>query len=290
MLEESQTAQALAPHVGLIEQQQKAAQQKALQKQVQQQQQATAQAQAQADAEIDASLGQPMVDAVVQRAVLTQLSELVTAAKPPAATKEEPKKKDNAKKKDKKDKKNKEILSTWAETFIAAVQALESNTHDASAKAQKLLDAALASAGKPGAPRDALAITLRGIGFSSAATALLDEAAAAYARALAESKKRAPDSMMLLGCWRDMAIIRRERGEHTEAEVCWNEAAVALQQMQTAAGRAIKGGPTSATLLSNMAARVELQLARADCLRDQRRYEEAEALIRGAGLARAEPW
>jgi hypothetical protein len=52
-----------------------------------------------------------------------------------------------------------------------------------------------------------------------------------------------------------------------------------MQSMQTAAGRAIKGGPTNATLQSHMAARVELQLARADCLRDQRRYEAAEELI-----------
>lgn len=35
-------------------------------------------------------------------------------------------------------------------------------------------------------------------------------------------------------------------------------------------------------VLSNMAAKVDLQLARADCLRDQRRYDEAASLIQKA--------
>ena len=92
-----------------------------------------------------------------------------------------------------------------------AIQTLEGGAA-ATAPRSLLLVAALASAGKPGAPRDALPITLRGIGFSHASIGALG-GAAAYARWLRAS---GPDSHAVFGCWRDMAILRREQ-EHIEA-------------------------------------------------------------------------
>ena len=235
-----------------------------------------------AEKEAVASAGTPFVDAIVNRAVLAQPADLVAGAKPPPAANSDGKKGaaagPSSSKKSKKEKPK--LLSSWAETLIAAVQALEGNTPDSAQQSKALLDAALASASKPGAPKDALPTTLRAIGFSHASTSSLDAAAAAYARALAEAKRRAADSpQMLLGCWRDMAILRRERGEHPEAEACWHEATNAMQAAQAAAAKGIKGGPTNAMLLTQSAARVELELARADCLRDQRRYGESGELI-----------
>ena len=232
-----------------------------------------------AEGEPEASAAGPMIDCVVQRAVLAQPAELVAVARP-GPDKDETKGKNNKKKGGGKDKSK--ASTSWNEAFAQAIQVLDSGMPDAAKQAHVALDAALATAGKTGAPRDAVSITLRGIGFAHASCASLDEAAASYARALAEARRRSPDSPVLLGCWRDMAIVRRERAEHAEAEACWNEAAVAMQSMQTAAGRAIKGGPTSSTLLWNMVARVDLQLARADCLRDQCRFDEAEGLIEKA--------
>ena len=262
------------------EQQQLIAQQMQRQQSVQQakveqrRQQQEAAATAAAAEEAEASAGTPFVDAVVNRAVLAQPADLMAAAKPAGEKKGSGALQNNGKKQSKK-----KLLSSWAESFTAAVQALEGNTSESSAQARALLDAALASAAKPGAPASALPITLRGIGFLHAATSSLDLAAAAYARALAEAKRKASDSPVVLGCWRDMAILRRERGEHAEAEVCWGEAVAAMQAAQAAAAKSTKGGLSNATVLNNTAACVDLQLARADCLRDQRRYAESEDLI-----------
>ena len=167
-------------------------------------------------AEEEPSAGSPFVTSVVNRAVLAQPSDLVSLAKPPTA---ERKGKDAGSPKKPTKKEKPKLLSSWAETFIAAVQVLESNTPDAAQQAHKMLDIALASAAKPGAPKEALPTTLRAIGFSFASIASLDQAAAAYARALAEARRRLPESACVLACWRDMAILRRERGEHDQAEV-----------------------------------------------------------------------
>ncbi len=75
------------------------------------------------------------------------------------------------------------MLSSWAESYIAALQVMEGSAPDAAAQAKQQLEASLASAGKPGAPRDALPLTLRALGFGHASTGQLDQAAAAYARA-----------------------------------------------------------------------------------------------------------
>ena len=53
----------------------------------------------------------------------------------------------------------------WGESFVAAMQTLEGTAADAALRAQQQLTGCLAAASKPGAPRDALAITLRGLGF-----------------------------------------------------------------------------------------------------------------------------
>ena len=53
----------------------------------------------------------------------------------------------------------------WGESFVAAMQTLEGTAADAALRAQQRLTGCLAAASKPGAPRDALAITLRGLGF-----------------------------------------------------------------------------------------------------------------------------
>ena len=249
----------LAQQVQVLEQQQRAEAMRASQKppppqkdgavqptkqqQQQQQQQQAAAAEAYAD---DPGAGQAMIDAIVQRAVLTQPADLLAAAtRPVGGGGGSASAKGSGKKSAKKEKKgDKGGGGGWHEAFQAAVSALESA--EASHHAQQLLDAALVAAQKPSAPRDAAALTLRGIGFSFASTASLDEAAAAYARALAEAKRRAPESASLLGCWRDMAILRRERGEHAEAETCWCEAAGVMGAMHTAVGKATKGGPTYA--------------------------------------------
>ena len=177
-----------------------------------------------------------------------------------------------------------------------AIQTLEGGAADAAPQSRKLLVAALASAGKPGAPRDALPITLRGIGFSHASIGALDAAAAAYARALAEAKRRAPTRTRSLAAgatWRSCAASegstprrrpagtrrrrrcgrrRRRPPPHTPGK----RAAAAAAAAAGGGGGANGGG---AVAREAEAARMELQLCRADCLRDQQRYEESEALI-----------
>ena len=61
-------------------------------------------------------------------------------------------------------------------------------------------------------------ITLRGLGFVYASMGHLDRAEAAYSKARVEATKKKEDSASSLGCWRELAVLAREQGEHAKAE------------------------------------------------------------------------
>ena len=206
-------------------------------------------------AETEPSEGEAFVNAIVNRSVLTQPVDLSKEAQP----KEAPIKK--AKEATaKKSKKAKQVLSSWAEAFIEAMQVLEGSEPDAAVQAQQRLNAVLASASKPGAPRDALPITLRALGYIAASTSHLDRAEAAYLKAMSEAQRRCPDSPVLCGCLRDLAVLSRELTRHTEAMGWWDKAIVAQEAV-------LKADKKLAADAEPM--RLELQLCRADCFRDQ---------------------
>lgn len=229
-----------------------------------------------AAAEPDApSAGEPFVNAIVSRAILTQPVDLLAAANPPSAKADaKPKPGDKKKKKEK-------PISSWAEGFMAAMTTLEGTAVDAALKSQQQLTGCIASASKPGAPREALAITLRGLGFVFASMGQLPKAEAAYSRARTEAQKKSGASAATLGCWRDLAVLAREQINHVEAERCWREAAETLLAMQAAEAKVRPaeqrrggGGTAAAGEQAAAAARLELQLCRGDCLRDQGRLAE----------------
>lgn len=118
--------------------------------------------------EAEQSEGETFVNAIVNRSVLTQPFDLSKEAQPVATKKG----KDASSKKLKKPK----PLSSWAEAFIEAMQVLEGSEAEATTLAQHRLNAVLASAAKPGAPREALPITLRAVGYIAASTSHLDRA------------------------------------------------------------------------------------------------------------------
>ena len=91
------------------------------------------------------------------------------------------------------------------------MQTLEGSAVDAALRAQQQLTGCLVQASKPGAPTDALVITLRGLGFVYASMGQLDRAEAAYSKARTEAAKRRLDSHSSLGCWRMRRRPRRPR-------------------------------------------------------------------------------
>ena len=238
-------------------------------------------------AEAEESKGEPFVNSVVSRAILKQPVDLLALANPPA--KESKSKLDGKGKLGDKGERRKakaRPISSWGESFQLAMQTLEGSAVDAALRAQQQLTGCLVQASKPGAPTDALVITLRGLGFVYASMGQLDRAEAAYSKARTEAAKRRLDSLSSLGCWRDLAVLSREQGEHAKAEACWGEARRTLLGMQAAAqggkgdGKGELGGPkeTRAAAEQQAAAeRVELQLCLADCLRCQGRFDESEA-------------
>ena len=127
-----------------------------------------------ASEEPEATASDNFVNAIVNRSVLAQPSDLSVAARPSSKKSEK-----LDKKKDKKKAKEKP-LSSWAEGFIEAMQLLDANATDSTPQAQQKLNGVLASASKPGAPKDALPLTLRALGYIFASTAHLDRALAAY--------------------------------------------------------------------------------------------------------------
>ncbi|KAL1528048.1 hypothetical protein AB1Y20_009415 [Prymnesium parvum] len=214
--------------------------------------------------EAEPTEGEAFVNTIVNRSVLTQPIDLSKEAQPAS-----PKKgKDAASKKARKPK----PLSSWAEAFIEAMQILEGSEPEATTQAQHKLNGVLASAAKPGAPRDAVPITFRALGYIAASTSHLDRAEAAYSKALSEAQRRCPDSIVLCGCLRDLAVLARERGRHADAMGMWDQAVAALEAFLKA--------DKSFTALEAESMRLELQLCRADCMRDQGRFDESEALTR----------
>ena len=96
--------------------------------------------------------------------------------------------------------------------------------------------------------------------------------------------------MQVLGCWCDLAVVRRLAGEHAEAERCWAGAMQALLSAQAAARRAaaaVGRRPLQGVTAEEEAARVELRMGMADAYQGQGRVSEAEALLRAALAWRA---
>ncbi len=111
-----------------------------------------------------------LVGSVTNRCVLAQPAELQTLAVPPREA--SPAKRGNGNGK----KARAKPLSSWAEAFVRAMATLDGTAADAAVQAQSQLHAALAAARKPGAPRDAVALTLRAIGYLLASTGQLEQA------------------------------------------------------------------------------------------------------------------
>ena len=111
-----------------------------------------------------------MMGSVTNRCVLAQPAELQTLAVPPREA--SPAKRGNGNGK----KARAKPLSSWAEAFVRAMVSLDGTAADAAVQAQSQLHAALAAARKPGAPRDAVALTLRAIGYLLASTGQLEQA------------------------------------------------------------------------------------------------------------------
>ena len=199
---------------------------------------AAAEAKAAADAkaaEAEESKGEPFVNSVISRAILKQPVDLIALANPPA--KESRAKGEGRARLDGKGERRKskaKPISSWGESFQVAMQTLEGSAVDAALRAQQQLTGCLVQASKPGAPTDALVITLRGLGFVHASMGHLDRAEAAYAKARVEATKKKLDSASSLGCWRDLAVLAREQGEHAKAEACWRDATRTLLAMQQA--------------------------------------------------------
>ena len=126
---------------------------------------AAAEAKAAADAkaaEAEESKGEPFVNSVISRAILKQPVDLIALANPPA--KESRAKGESRAKLDGKGERRKskaKPISSWGESFQVAMQTLEGSAVDAALRAQQQLTGCLVQASKPGAPTDALVITLR---------------------------------------------------------------------------------------------------------------------------------
>ena len=134
-------------------------------------------AEAKEAAKAEESKGEPFVNSVISRAILKQPVDLLALANPPAKPKLKPSDKGEKKKPKPKP------ISSWGESFQTAMQTLEGTAVDAALRSQQQLTGCLAQASKPGAPADALVITLRGLGFVYASMGQLDRAEAAYSKA-----------------------------------------------------------------------------------------------------------
>mmetsp|Transcript_18877 Transcript_18877/g.48659 ORF Transcript_18877/g.48659 Transcript_18877/m.48659 type:complete len:267 (-) Transcript_18877:4-804(-) len=234
----------------------------------------------------------------MQRSVLTQPLELIDLAHPPAkpATAAAAAAGGAAGAGEKAPKQKKaRPMSTWAEAFVGAMQMIEANAPKAHAHAKALLDQALASADKPGTPREAPVITFRGLGYLHAAVAEYQQASIAYIRALghAERLTKAGDApprarALHMGCHRDLAVLLRELGRHADAAKQWGSALKQLEALGSAANGLLPGptrssmpadapppspppaSPTSSAISPLEWQRGELTLCTADCLLAQR--------------------
>ena len=222
--------------------------------------------------EDEPSAGDPFVTAVTARTMLTQPSGLLQEAQP---EKEAPTPSKTTRSDKKKAKQKAKPISSWAEAFIEAMNTLEAGAPESAAAAQSQLNHALLSASKPGAPRAAMALTFRGLGYIFASTNQIGHAKVWYAKAADEARKRG-GAALLLPCLRDLAVLMREMGDHAEAERVWLEAERALAASERAAP---KGAAAAADAADAAARRAELELSRADTLRDQGRIADADALI-----------
>ncbi len=215
------------------------------------------------------SAADPLVSALSSRFILTLPAELLSLASPRRRTRRAEKKKHQTQ----------PTLSAWAQSFSAAMEHLgalgeaEGDVEVQREQAQRELARALKATRAPGVPKDALATTLRGMGFALAERSDYDHSLVMYERALVEALKAGGSPESTIGCRRDVAAVQCELGRHAEAEPQWREAVSAQEALIE------RLGPTHGT-----DALEQLKLSLAETLRNLRKFDEAQRLA-GSVLA-----